>query len=177
MGEIKNMVTEHNRYKMQQHSKEDKRQTRFDMAGKLKQPVPQITIGATVIDYTQRVMCPFCLHADKLQAFLTAGTPKSPYSRAVCPECKNGMRMSSLTSEWTPEQYAEFVYPYAGSGFWQKCKFSIWKKRLAQIGWTQRFWDRYKQLKGEDTTESYIDYIERKSQEDQYEYEAQQHEE
>jgi hypothetical protein len=87
------------------------------------------------------------------------------------------MMMKSLTAEWTPEQYADWVFPYGHSGFWQKCKFETWKKRLSQIGWAQRFWQRYKELKGEDGTESYTDYIERKSQEDAQQYESEHNEE
>jgi len=160
------MVTEHKKYVMQIQSKADRKQARLGTDGTVKMSTAQIVTQQKEIDFTQQVMCPFCLHVDKLQSFLLSTSKGLSLSRAACPECKNGMMMKSLTAEWTPEQYAEWVYPYAGSGFWQKCKFETWKKRLAQIGWARRFWDRYKALKGSDETESYGEYMERKAQED-----------
>jgi len=49
--------------------------------------------------------------------------------------------------------------------------FNLWKRRLELMGWTQEFWDRYKELKGEDRGESYEDWIMRK-QTEQHEQEV-----
>jgi hypothetical protein len=125
----------------------------------------------TSVDYNMRVRCPFCLHDDRLQAFLVSTKKGISQARAECPECHNGMMMKSLTSEWTPEQYAEWAYPYAGSGFWQKVPFETWKKRLHEIGWSHRFWERYKALKGSDESEDYFDYLDRQQEETRQQWE------
>jgi ribosomal protein S27AE len=160
------MVTEHKRYKMQERARDDKQQLTFGSSGKVEQRKRMVTVTDSTLPVNMLVMCPFCLYQARLQRFLVSTSKGISHLKAQCPDCGNGMMMKSLTSEWTPEQYAEFVYPYAGSGFWQKCKFETWKKRLAQIGWSKRFWDRYKALKGDDETESYGEYMERKAQED-----------
>lgn len=160
------MVSEHKKYVMQVQSKADRKQSRLGTDGKLKMSTAQMVTQQREIDFTQQVMCPFCLHADKLQAFLLSTSKGISQSRAQCPECKNGMMIKSLTVEWAPEQYADWVYDYTGSGYWQKCKFATWKERLFKIGWAKRFWDRYKALKGTgEESEGYIDYINRQGEE------------
>jgi hypothetical protein len=100
------------------------------------------------------VTCPFCLGMDKLRVFLIS--TKKGYNRAQgkCPLCGNGARLQTLVymTSWTPEQYAAFVYPYARMGFWKKINaigFGTWKKRLQMMGWTERFWNEYKRLRGD----------------------------
>ena len=111
-------------------------------------------------------LCPFCLHLDRLEKYMISTKKGYHQSMAQCPECKNKMLIRSLTSKWTPEQYADWVYPYSVDGFWQKCKYDIWKKRLYIIGWSTRFWNRYMQLKGEPKPESYEEYVQRKQKEE-----------
>jgi len=72
--------------------------------------------------------------------------------------------------KWTAKQYADWVYPYSHSGFWQKVKFETWKKRLFLMGWTEEFWDHYKELRADDGSESYSDYMNRKGREDAEEH-------
>jgi len=117
---------------------------------------------------TTPVLCPFCLHIGKINEFLIS--TKKGYHRNLgqCPECNNKMRLSTLTAEWTPEQFAEFAYNYATSGYWQKVPFKKFNNRLYKIGWAKKFWDRYKQLKGEDTQETYEEWLLRKQMEAQY---------
>jgi hypothetical protein len=95
-----------------------------------------------------------------------------------CPLCGQGvhLRTLKLMSTCTAKQYAEWVWPYSKFGFWklvQLVPFSTWKDRLKLMGWTQEFWDRYKELKaaadkddvqeaGPDSSESFMDYVARK---------------
>lgn len=69
------------------------------------------------------------------------------------------MRTLLNMSKWTAKQYADWVQPYSHSGFWKKINYSVWKDRLRLMGWTEAFWDRYKELKGDDTSESYEDHM------------------
>jgi hypothetical protein len=116
-------------------------------------------------------LCPFCLCIEKVEKFLIS-TKKGFNRRLVkCPECGNQFAMQTATTEWTPEKLAEFAYPYRLMGYWQKVKWEKFKQRLSAYEWTQRFWDRYKQLKGEDETETYEEYIIRKQKEEYQPYE------
>ena len=153
------MVSEKKLYRMREKSHADKQQTRLGADGKLKPAKVQQVTEFTSANYMMMVSCPFCLHDDKLQAFLVSTKKGISQSKAACPECKNGMMMISLTADWTPEQYAEWVFEYRKSGFWQKCKFSIWKDRLYKRGWSKQFWEKYKALKGSDESEDYWDYL------------------
>lgn len=75
--------------------------------------------------------------------------------------------LKTLTTEMTPEQYAEFLYEYSCQGGWQKVQYKVWSQRLYEIGWSERFWTRYKQLKGiSEEIEKYADYIERVQEEE-----------
>jgi len=157
------MSREHRKYLREQKAKDDKQQTRLGHADHLEPSAMQETKIETGIDYTEQVMCPFCLHQDKLQAFLVSTKKGISQSKAHCPECDNGMMMRNLTAEWTPEQYAEFCFGYAQTGFWEKVPFTKWKERLAQIGWAQRFWNKYNALKADyQEMESYDAFIQRK---------------
>lgn len=170
------MPSEKKLYRMREKAQDDKHQLRLGTDGKLKPSKAQMVTVTVSVDYNMRVMCPFCLYDDKLRAFLVSTKKGISQARAQCPECHNGMMMKSLTTEWTPEEYAEWVYPYAGSGFWQKCKFSIWKERLYKMGWSHRFWTRYKELKGTDESESYWDYLDQQQDEVKEQWEREQEE-
>jgi len=148
----------------------DTNQAKFSAAGHLVQKMQTKT---QTYEVASIVACPFCLHIGKIGSFLISTKKGYHKSLGKCPECKNQMQLRSLTAEWTPEQYAEWCYDYAKSGFWQKTPFKKWSDRLYKIGWSYRFWQKYKQLKGEsakDKTESYYDYLER-AQREQHEAE------
>jgi transcription elongation factor Elf1 len=124
-----------------------------------------VQVNVTAI-YTGQYMCPFCLHTGKIEQYLIS--TKKGYHRGLghCPECNNQMQLKTLTANMTPEEFAEFMFSYSCQGGWQKVKFKIWSQRLAQIGWSTRFWARYHQLKGEgDGTEKYQDYLQRTQEE------------
>jgi len=153
------------KYKREQKAYYDRLQTILTPNGlKVKEKRPT---HATFVykNPDMQVMCPFCLHIDPLHKFLIS--TKQGYHKGMgqCPECKNQMRFESLTSEWTPEQYAEWVYPYSASGFWQKIPYKTWSERMRKIGWAWRFWARYKQLKGEEPHETYAEHMEKEQEE------------
>ena len=149
-------------WKTQQKIKEDKAQVTLD-GKKLVEPTP-------APDPEGEVLCPFCLHEGPLGAFLISTKKGFHKGLGKCPECQNMMQLRTLTAKWTPSQFAEWVYDYRLSGFWQKCKFKTFNDRLYRLGWSYEFWDRYKQLKGENQTEAYEDYILRKQQEEHIEH-------
>ena len=112
--------------------------------------------------------CPFCLYQGKINKFLISTKKGFHKGLGQCPECKNKMRFRTLTADWTPEDFAEWCYGYSADGYWQKVPFSKFSDRLYKIGWSKRFWERYKQLKGEGGQESYEDMLIREQWE-QYE--------
>ncbi len=128
----------------------------------------RITPITTIVEETKTVYyCPFCLFFGSISKFKFR-TPKGKESKkARCPECKNEMLMRTITVSMTPEQYAEWVYAYVKDGFWQKIKFEKWKERLYKLGMAQRFWAKYRLLKGSsEETETYQEYVERKAKEE-----------
>ena len=104
------------------------------------------------------VYCPFCLFYAKMGAFLIS--TKKGFHRGLgkCSDCNQKMQLRTLTSEWTIEEYAEWCYNYSVSGFWQKVPYQKWSSRLKKMGWAQKFWNRYKALKGGDVEESPEEY-------------------
>lgn len=103
------------------------------------------------IDPFRNTTCPFCLGLSRFRLFLISG--KKGFNRALgkCPLCGQGDKLQTLVKMelWGPEEYAEFVFDYRRSGFWQKINFDTWTKRLALMKWTDRFWTKYKQLRGD----------------------------
>jgi hypothetical protein len=129
----------------------DKQQVKFTNTGWLEKPKPPKTeTNFTTVNSNELVVCPFCLYQAKLSAFFISNKQGISQKKAHCPECNNGMEMSSLYNDWGSKEYAQWVYKYRVFGFWKKCPFEIWKKRLKQMGWSLDFWIMYKQLKGED---------------------------
>jgi len=159
------------KWKRERQASADKSQSTIAPYGKqgykLKE-APPVTQTYTI---DEPVMCPFCLHIGKINEFLLSTKKGFDKRLGQCPECENKMMIRSLTAEWTPEQFAEWVYNYVESGYWQKVKFDKFRERLNKIGWSYRFWTKYKQLKGEEPTESYQKWLERKQRE---EYEQEQ---
>lgn len=143
----------------------DDTQSKFGKDGKAIAHKEQKTEIEFAFDMNMQVLCPFCLYKYKLQAFLVSTKKGISQKRAKCPECGNGMLMSSLTADMTPEQYAEWCFEYSPMGFWQKVKFSKWSDRLYKIGWARRFWEKYKELKADAGIESYSDHMEQKARE------------
>ncbi len=157
----------------------DRAQLCFGSAGLERQPKPFMPEPEPVVEQPKapevtqtfamplstKVFCPFCLGEAPLQHFLVVSKSKSSskkkktegycQGKAVCPQCGNGMRLQTLTVAWTPETFADFVFGYSKSGFWFKVKegagFETWKERLKNR-FGQAFWERYKALKGGDSS-------------------------
>jgi len=160
------MVAAHRKYIREQKAKDDKQQALLSPTTKNGIRLrPQVTVDIVMV-HTGEYLCPFCLHKDKIEKFLIS--TKKGYHKGLgkCPECGNQMKLKTLTEKMTPEQYADFVYPYRVDGFWQRCPYETWKQRMRQLGWAYRFWQRYKELSGEESNESYAAYLERKQKEE-----------
>jgi hypothetical protein len=159
------LVNEHGRYVRDSKSKDNKKQSRFDKSGWLQPVDKEVEVVFTGASINEQVMCPFCLYQAKLSAFFISNKKGISQTNAHCPDCNHDMRMKSLWNNWGAKEYAEWVFDYRHSGFWQKCPFAKWKERLHKIGWAHEFWTRYKELKGADTTDSYFEHMEKEAQE------------
>lgn len=157
----------HKKYVREEKAKDDKCQTTLNFnSPSLIQSKKTLEVIMTE-RYTGEYRCPFCLGLNKIGFYLIS--TKKGYHKGLghCPECGNQMKLKSLTAEWTPEQFADFAYEYSCQGYWQKVPFAKFAHRLDNIGWAQRFWTRYKELKGDSTpTESYQDYLMRTQEEE-----------
>ena len=110
--------------------------------------------------------CPFCLHYGRHEEFETKTAKGKPSKKIRCPECQNGMLNMTLTEKMDAEKYAEWVFMYRSSGFWQKCPFKKWKDRLYKLGMSKKFWEKYKLLKGTaEKSETYYEYLDRSQEE------------
>ncbi|MBU1067743.1 hypothetical protein KKE60_08145 [Patescibacteria group bacterium] len=154
------------KYNREQKVKDDKQQTMLDPKSPSFIKSKKKVIISITETYTGAYMCPFCLHSDRINAYLIS--TKKGYHKGLghCPECNNQMQIKTLTSDMTPEQFAQFAYEYSSQGYWQKVKFEQFNNRLHAIGWSKRFWAKYRELKGDsDQTESYQQYVARKQEE------------
>jgi len=159
------MVKHKSKYQREYDIRQDKQQCKLDPLSKTGIKFkPQDIIEVTVA-HKSIYLCPFCLHRGKIEEYLIS--TKKGYHKGLgkCPECNNKMQLKTLTSNMTPEQFAEYAHGYRTSGYWSKVPFSKFNERLKEINWAIRFWGKYRQLKGESTDESYDDYIQRKQYE------------
>jgi len=144
------MSRSHKKYLREQKAKDDKQQATFDQYAKIKPTKEQQAKAVFTLETDKQVMCAYCLYQDKLYKFLISTKKGFHKSQAICPDCKNKQLIRTLTAEMNAEQYAEWMYLNMAYGGWQKVPWTKWKERLAQIGWSQPFWNRYKALKGEE---------------------------
>lgn len=159
------MVAEHRKYIRDTKLKADKQQSKLGEKGIIKPSISWHAETKITVNFNTLVACPFCLYTAKLSAFLVTSKDGYQQGKAHCPDCNNNMMMKSLYNDWTAKEYAEWVFNYRRSGFWQKCPFATWKKRLHKMGWIHEFWIRYKDLKGSDISDSYFEHMEKQAQE------------
>jgi len=132
--------------------------------------VPDIKDEERIVSYTtdaeiKKVTCPYCLYTDYIFKFyIKLKSGRYSEKRFKCPDCGEIMRRDTLTQPMTVEEYAEWVYEM-GKYFWSRVNFSVFKKRLKEMGISKRFWDAYKRAKAESGTESYEEYLMRKQKE------------
>ena len=101
--------------------------------------------------------CPFCLYYGVIRDFETK-TKRGNISKLYkCPDCSNGMRKKTLTTRMSTTEYAEWVFDYSHSGFFQKTPFKKWCSRMWRLGIATAFWKRYKELKGQPTDEEQME--------------------
>lgn len=153
------------KWKREQKAHDDKHQTILApdrIAGAKLREKPKVNF---IITHKGLYRCPFCLYQATIERFLISTKKGFHKGLAKCRECGNQMRFSSLTAKWTPEQFAEWCHGYAADGYWQKVPWTKFQDRLKHLGIAQKFWQRYKELKGEDKTESYEEWVIRQDRE------------
>jgi transcription elongation factor Elf1 len=154
---------------MQERARRDPHQAVLANSGIDKNPSLYTVIESSMaINPKKKVTCPFCLGLSEFRLFLVSGKKGISLGTAKCPLCGLTFRMKSLVcmAKWTAKEYADWVFEYSHAGFWTKVKFDTWKKRLYLMRWTEEFWERYHELKGEDKDESYTDYVDRSQREE-----------
>jgi transcription elongation factor Elf1 len=79
------------------------------------------TVTEKGIDPFKNTTCPFCLSYSKLRLFLISTKKGFDRGRGVCPVCGQGMKLQTLVKmeKWTAKEYAQFVFDYRSSMFWQ----------------------------------------------------------
>ncbi len=138
----------------------DSKQKKFDYLLPKKKKASKDNKPKWVNKFVGDVLCPFCLHKDKIVKFLKATKAGYHKSLGKCPSCQQGMQLKSVASKWTPTEFAKWVFNYPAGYFWRKCKFKKWNKRLYSLGWSFEFWGAYRALKPKDTPEStYAQYL------------------
>lgn len=121
----------------------------------------RVIIQQEGVDLNKVVFCPFCLEENKVQRFLVSTKQGVSQHNAACPVCGVGFRLYNLLKAWTPETYADWVFEYRKSGFFQKINFLDWREKLYKMGWASAFWARYNALKGEEKDEDGESYADR----------------
>jgi hypothetical protein len=147
---------EHRKFVRQEHAKQDLQQTVFfqeeskeiDFKGN---PNKYAKLTEKGVDPFRNTTCPFCLGYNRLRLFLVSTKKGYDRGKGKCPLCGQGAKLQTLVKmeTWGPEEYAQFVFDYRSSGFWQKIKFHEWKKRLTLMCWTEQFWNEYRRLRGD----------------------------
>jgi len=161
------MVVVKSKYKREYEAGIDKQQAKLDPQSPSFLKEKKKTVVSITEVLTGEYRCPFCLNPNKINAYLIS--TKKGYDKRLghCPSCNNNMMIKTLTADMTPEQFADFVFDYARQGFWQKAPFKTFNDNLYAIGWSQRFWARYKELKGDTAAvENYEQYMMRKQEEE-----------
>ena len=131
--------------KNKQHSQ--KRQKTIKIQPKHNVLKPSYFIQTKQLDLMQEVSCVFCLYTTKLQKFFKTDAKGRTIALVECPECHNKMRLKTLLRH-DSQEYAKFVYGYRLSGFWQKCPFATFTKRLRAMGISNEFWSGVQKIEG-----------------------------
>ncbi len=147
-------TAEHRKYMRQEHAKHCLQQMVFAKEGEDVQVKENdfryATLAEKGLDPSLKVTCPFCLGLNQLRLFLISTKKGYDRGKGKCPLCGQIMHLRTLVKVMTsPEQYAAFAQPYAKMGFWKKVSFDVWKRRLKMMGWTERFWNEYRRLRGD----------------------------
>ena len=116
-------------------------------------------------DFT-RYPCPWCLTPNYISRYFKHLKNGKIAKKGQCPACGHMMLIDTIrrVGNYTPEEFAEWVYERGHYGFWHEIKFNEWKQGLTKLGIAQRFWDRYRIVKGRnnpmgDENADYADYL------------------
>lgn len=125
--------------------------------------MPNLNHGArSIVEVTllDDCLCPFCLMINKFPKFRIS-KPKKCSPRGVhlvydkrlarCPDCGTLLLWRTLRFMDSVDavKFADWVFPYRLSSFWQKINFKKWNQRLSELGWSEDFWKRYHELRGD----------------------------
>lgn len=105
------------------------------------------------IKYNENLICPFCLNIEIFGHFI-----KKRKNIFECPHCKNQMLKKTLDKirKMNMSEFAKWVDDYSLSGFFSKINFESWNQKLYNLGLSYDFWEEYKRLKEELTTQETI---------------------
>jgi hypothetical protein len=142
---------------------QDKQQTKFNTDSKMIKNDYKFKIDRPTIDFSQLILCPFCLNANTYSKFV------KDRAWITCPNCKELLTVKTALTiiKMNPEEYAKWVFIYRHSGFFQKIDFKKWNQKLKEIGINIEFWEVYKRLKGEEQAED-PDYIDKERMKNDY---------
>lgn len=143
------MSREHKKYLREQTALRDNRQIQINSLKPMTNPLAELQI-----DFNANIscMCPFCLHLGIIRDFSLRTKHGLHHGLGECPECKNKAEWRTLTAmpNWSPEEYATWVFNSRHYNFWQKANFDVWRKRLKyDREQYNRFWKRYYDLRGD----------------------------
>lgn len=137
-------------YKEYTKMKQDKQQLKFGLTANLTNNDSFLAIEQYKLNFDSNVICPFCLTITKFDKGFKIN--KQFYQ---CLNCKNDMTKKTLSTiiNMNPEEFAQWVYSYRLSGFFNKIKpdFKTWLNTLETFdnNYSRRFWNKYKELRGD----------------------------
>lgn len=142
-------MNEHKKFLLREDLAHDKEQTVLTENGISPNP-NSFAEKKLRFDSEQIFICPFCLKTSKFSNFFIKA--KNCYM-AKCPNCKQEVRFKTLFTMlgMTGKEFADFVYPYTKMSFWKKVypDFKTWNNILSELGLAEDFWNRYKDLRGD----------------------------
>ena len=129
----------------------DKKQTQFAIDGTLiinQKVIDENTPLISMINEQNFWICPFCLENSNKFIIENKGLIK-------CSNCSNFMKLKTLLfiKDCSNFEYAQWVFNYRLSGFFKKINFELWTKKMHKLGMSYEFWEKYKELKGENINE------------------------
>ncbi len=130
----------------------DKKQMQFALDGTLiinQKVINEQTPLISLINEQNYWICPFCLENSNKFIIENKGLIK-------CPNCSNFMKLKTLLfiKDCSNSEYAQWVFNYRLSGFFKKINFELWIKKMHELGMSCEFWEKYKELKGENEKEN-----------------------
>jgi hypothetical protein len=134
-------------YDFQEKALYDKQQKKLSFNG-IEENNFKFAQNTVMIKYDELVLCPFCLSLNEFGKQFTLD--KGFYK---CLFCKNSLKKETIKIivNMNPEEFARWVYDYRKNGFFKKIypTFKMWNNRLNEYNYSLRFWNKYKELRGD----------------------------